>query len=159
MEGREMAPVPEVEMLTEQDGRPVVETRFHVRYHETDAMGIVHHASYVLWFEEGRSAYTRVLGLPYAQMAAEGILLAVTEVSARFHRPARYDDEIIVRTWLDKVHSRGMSFGYVVLQAASGQTLVTGRTSHVSVDPMGNVVRLPERMRAWYDHSYQTSRA
>ena len=152
-----MVPGSEVERLTEQDGRPAVETRFRVRYHETDAMGIVHHASYVMWFEEGRSAYTRVLGLPYAQMAAEGILLAVTEIAARYHRPARYDDEIIVRTWLDKIHSRGMSFSYVVQHAASGQSLVTGRTSHISVDPSGHVVRLPERMRAWYDRRYQTS--
>ncbi len=71
------------------DGRPVVETRFHVRYFETDAMGIVHHAFYITWFEEGRSALTRALGYPYSRLEHEGISLALAEVTARYHQPAR----------------------------------------------------------------------
>ncbi len=64
-------------------GRLVVETRFRVRFYETDAMGIVHHAAYITWFEEGRSAFMRALGYPYAEMERDGVSLAVAEVAAR----------------------------------------------------------------------------
>lgn len=129
------------------DGRPVVETRFRVRYFETDAMGIVHHAAYITWFEEGRSAFTRALGYPYARMEADGLLLAVAEVNARYHLPARYDDEVIVTTALDALLSRGMNFSYKVRRARDGALLVTGYTHHVSIDRAGRIRRIPEEIR------------
>src|SRR5512136_397310 len=98
--------MPESASLTSTpDAKLVVETRFRVRYHETDAMGIVHHAAYITWFEEGRSAFTRGIGYPYSKMEAEGITLAVAEITARYHTPARYDDEVVVRTCLDAIGS------------------------------------------------------
>lgn len=127
---------------------PVVETRFRVRYAETDAMGIVHHAAYITWFEEGRSAFTRAIGYPYARMEAEGVLLAVTEVAARYHLPARYDEEVIVATQLHEFLSRGMTFVYEVRRAADHALLVTGSTRHISVDARGRVRRIPDEMRA-----------
>lgn len=131
-------------------GRPVVETRFRVRFYETDRMGIVHHAVYITWFEEGRSAFTRAIGYPYSQMEADGISLAVAEVSARYHRPARYDEEVVVATHLAEFPSRGMSFTYEVRRATNGELLVTGSSKHISVDsaPPGNVRRIPDAMRA-----------
>ncbi len=132
------------------DGRVVVETRFRVRFCETDAMGIVHHAAYITWFEEGRSSFTRAVGYPYAQMEREGISLAVAEVAARYHRPARYDDEVRVETCLEQLGSRGMTFTYEVRRAEDGELLVTGRSSHISIDRAGRVVRLPDRIRARY---------
>lgn len=128
-------------------GRPVVETRFRARYFETDAMGIVHHAAYITWFEEGRSAFTRALGYPYARMEADGLLLAVAEVNARYHLPARYDDEVIVTTALDEFPSRGMNFSYEVRRASDGALLVTGSTRHVTIDRAGRVQRVPEAIR------------
>jgi acyl-CoA thioester hydrolase len=130
------------------NGRLAVESRFRVRYHETDAMGIVHHAAYITWFEEGRSAFTRCIGYPYSRMEAEGIVLAVAEVTARYHRPARYDDEVVVMTFLDSLGSRGMTFSYEVRLASDSTLLATGKSSHVSLGPDGRVQRLPEVLRA-----------
>lgn len=76
----------------------VVETEIRVRYAETDAMGVVHHAAYLVWFELGRTEYTRAAGLPYREVESGGIRLVVVEATARFHRPARYDDVVLVRT-------------------------------------------------------------
>ncbi len=135
------------------DGRVVVETRFRVRFCETDAMGIVHHAVYLTWFEEGRSSFTRAVGYSYAQLEREGVSLAVAEVAARYHRPARYDDEVRVATCLEQVGSRGMAFTYEVRRAGDDELLVTGRSSHISIDRAGRVVRLPDRIRAHYSRA------
>ncbi len=124
------------------EGRPVVETRFRVRYFETDAMRIVHHAVYLTWFEEGRSAFTRAIGYPYARMEADGILLAVAEVHARYHQPARYDDEVIVATCLEAFPSRGMTFVYEVRRASDGELLVSGSTKHIAIDGSGRTKRI-----------------
>jgi acyl-CoA thioester hydrolase len=129
-------------------GRLVVETRFRVRYCETDAMGIVHHAAYLTWFEEGRSAFTRAIGYPYSQMERDGLALAVAEVHARYHQPARYDDEVIVATCLAEFPSRGMTFTYEVRRVADDVLLVSGSTKHISVDATGRVQRIPDAMRA-----------
>lgn len=129
------------------DDNVVVETRFRVRFHETDQMGIVHHAAYVTWFEEGRSAFTRAIGYPYSRMEAEGALLAVSEVAARYHRPARYDDEVVVETCLTGLLSRGMNFSYRVRRAADGELLVSGSTRHIILDPTGRVRAIPEAVR------------
>jgi acyl-CoA thioester hydrolase len=129
------------------DGKLVVETRFRVRYHETDSMGIVHHAVYITWFEEGRSAFTRCIGYPYSRMEAEGIALAVAEVTARFHHPARYDEEVVVLACLDSCGSRGMAFTYEIRRATDGILLVSGKSTHVSLGPDGRVQHLPEKLR------------
>ena len=129
-------------------GQPAVEIRFRVRYHETDAMRIVHHTAYITWFEEGRSALTRALGYPYTQMEADGVALAVAEVTARYHQPARYDEEVSVTTRLVALRSRGMTFTYEIRRAADGALLVTGETRHISVDAAGRVRRIPDAMRA-----------
>ena len=133
-------------------GQPVVETRFRVRYHETDAMGIVHHAAYITWFEEGRSAYLRALGYAYSRMEAEGVSLAITELAARYHRAARYDEEVIVITCGQELLSRGMTFSYEVRRAADGELLVTGSTRLIAVDAASRVRRLPDAVRAALQH-------
>src|SRR5450759_667235 len=128
-------------------GLPVVETRFRVRYHETDAMGVVHHAAYITWFEEGRSAFTRAIGYPYSQMAADGMDLAVVGLAARYHRPARYDDEVVVSTCLQELRSRDMTFTYEVRRAADDVLLVSGSSRHISVDRSGRAIRILEAVR------------
>lgn len=124
----------------------VVETDFDVRYAETDAMGIVHHAAYIVWFEEGRSAWFRErLADPrgYALIEDEGFFFAVTDVSARYVASARYGDHICVRTWISAVRSRGMTVSYRVSNATTGQLLCKGRTTHVCLDRQGHVVAIP----------------
>src|ERR687883_1547438 len=90
------------------------ELEFRVRYAETDQMGVVYHANYLVWCEMGRTDFIRTLGLSYAEMERQGVSLAVSELSARFHAAARYDDLIRVRTLLTDVRSRMIAFDYVV---------------------------------------------
>lgn len=121
-----------------------VNTTFFVRYAETDAMGIVHHSSYIVWFEEGRSNFLREMGCSYADFEAQGFYLTVSEVEARYLAPARYGDRVTVRTRLESLRSRSLSMTYDVVDADSGKLFCSGRTRHICIDREGRVVRLPE---------------
>jgi acyl-CoA thioester hydrolase len=129
--------------------RFVAEATFHVRYAETDAMGIVHHASYIVYFEEGRSNYARQRGSNYAGFERGGHYLAVAEVSARYLRSARYDDRVTVRCWIGDMKSRTLTFEYEIVEAATGEVLVTGFSKHICITHDGQVVKLPETWRHW----------
>ena len=124
----------------------VVETTLRVRYAETDAMGIVYHANYLVWFEVGRGDYFRALGQDYGQWEHQGYLLPVSEAYARYQSPAHYGDLIAIHTWLEEVRSRSVRLGYKVLHAATRRCLVTGWTKHLCVDEKGTVRRLPAEM-------------
>ena len=132
---------------------PVVETTFHVRYAETDQMGIVHHSAYIVWFEEGRSAWSRQLGRPYADFERAGYLLAVSEVGARYLVPARYDQRVTVRTRISQIRSRLIRFEYEVVDAEGGELLVTGFTTHICLDHEGKPARIPEDWRRFWSGS------
>jgi acyl-CoA thioester hydrolase len=130
--------------------RHIVETTLRVRYAETDAMGIVYHANYLVWFEAGRGDYFRARGQDYGEWEHRGYFLPVSEVHARYHAPARYADLVVVRTWVEEIRSRGMTLGYEVREADTRQRLVTGWTKHICVDRKGRVLRFPEAMlRSW----------
>jgi len=126
----------------------IVETDLRVRYAETDAMGIVYHGHYIVWFEVGRGEYMRQQGGDYAEFEAQGYYLPVIELDARFLAPARYGDLVTVRTWVEEMRSRGVTFAYEVVMRETGQTLATGHTRHVCVDREGQVRRLPQKLRA-----------
>ena len=119
-------------------------SELRVRYAETDQMGVVYHANYLVWCEIGRTDYIRSLGRSYADMEADGITLAVSEATMRFVGSARYDDPIAVYTQLTALRSRAMSFGYRIEHAASGRVLVTATTTLVALDRTGRPARLPE---------------
>ena len=121
----------------------VVTTTFHVRYAETDAMGIVHHSSYIIWFEEGRSHFMREIGFPYSRVERLGYYFTVVEVHARYHRPARYDERVVVETRLGELRSRGLTFLYRVLREADGRLLVDGYSKHVCITHDGRIQRIP----------------
>src|SRR5574341_53384 len=126
-------------------GTPFVcETTFRVRYAETDAMGIVHHAQYLVYFEEGRSELSRQAGASYAKLEESGVALAVTEAELRYLAPARYDEKITVKTQVERVRSRSGTFAYQVVRTATGEQLVTGRTTLISINREGQITRLPE---------------
>ena len=129
--------------------RFVAETTFHVRYAETDAMGIIHHASYIVYFEEGRSNYARQRGSHYAEFEQSGHYLAVSEVNARFVKSATYGKQVTVRCWLEEMKSRALTFGYEIVDAANGDVFVTGHTRHICITHDGHVAQLPEKWRAW----------
>ena len=122
-----------------------VETSFPVRYAETDAMGVVHHASYLIFFEEGRSQFMRDKGTDYALIEASGYRLPVTEVGVRYVGSLRYGDRVTVRTWLEENKSRRLSFAYEVRDSINDKLLVSGFTRHVWTDSGGKVTRMPAR--------------
>jgi acyl-CoA thioester hydrolase len=110
------------------------DTRVRVRYAETDQMGVVYHANYLVWFEVGRVELMRQLGLDYKDMERdEGALIAVVEATARYKAPARYDDELIVRTRISAVKLAILKFKYEVLRASDEALLCEGETVHLVV--------------------------
>jgi acyl-CoA thioester hydrolase len=121
-----------------------IETTFRVRYAETDQMGIVHHASYVVWLEEGRSQWMRAHGNSYAQFEKEGMLLVVSELCLRYKQPARYDQRVTVRCWVESVRSRQVQFNYEVVDAETGAVFMNGYTQHICLDRAGEVTRIPD---------------
>ena len=131
------------------NNRRIVETPIRVRFAETDMMGVVHHASYLAYLEEGRSEYTRQCGMPYADLQEMGYFLAVSEVAIRYHASARYDDLITVRTWLEDMRSRAATFGYEVIDADSGKRLITATVRLVCIDHDGQPRRIPTE---WASH-------
>jgi len=124
------------------------ELRLRVRYSETDQMGVVHHSSYVIWLEEGRTALMREIGVPYAEVERSGFAMGVRKLDVRYRRPARYGDEILVRTWIQEARSASVSFGYEVLRASDEEVLLTGRVETVSLALDGmRPAPLPEAVR------------
>jgi acyl-CoA thioester hydrolase len=124
----------------------VAETRVRVRYAETDQMGVVYHANYLIWFEVGRVEYIRQLGLDYKSMEREeGCGIAVVDVSVRYKAPARYDDELVVQTRLIAARGALIRFGYRIVRAADGVSLCEGETVHVVVDGDMKKRSLPQK--------------
>lgn len=121
------------------------DARVRVRYAETDQMGVVYHANYLVWFEVGRVEKIRSMGLDYKSMEAEGLMIAVAEVTARYKVPARYDDELLVQTRVSSLRGAIVRFSYVVERLADGVVLCTGETVHVVVGRDMQKRRLPER--------------
>lgn len=121
--------------MTEHAGKHVVgETRVRVRYAETDQMGVVYHANYLVWFEVGRVELMRQRGLDYKKMEIEeGCFIAVVEVTARYKAPARYDDELIVATTVVSVRGPVIRFGYRILRSEDRHLLCEGETIHVVI--------------------------
>ncbi|MCU1305348.1 MAG: 4-hydroxybenzoyl-CoA thioesterase, partial [Acidobacteriaceae bacterium] len=111
------------------------ETRLRVRYAETDQMGVVYHANYFVWFEVGRVELLRQLGFSYRDMEQnDQCFIAVVDARCRYKAPARYDDEIVVRTRLKNVRESLVHFGYELLRAGDGMLLAEGETTHIVTD-------------------------
>ncbi len=117
-------------------------TTFRVRYSETDAMGIVYHSNYIIWFEVGRGDYMRRKGWDYAQFEAQGYYLPVSEVDARFIASAHYGEMVTVRTRLVELRSRKVAFEYEVVND-KGELLARGHTKHICTDKAGRVRTIP----------------
>ena len=123
-------------------------SEFRVRYSETDQMGVVYHAEYLVWCEVGRTDFIRALGLPYSELERQGTALAVAEANIRYHAPARYDDLVRVETRLVDVRSRAITFDYLIRNADTGERLASARTLLVSLNPDGKPVPIPADVRA-----------
>lgn len=135
------------------DSPPMITaSELRVRYAETDQMGVAYHANYLVWCEVGRTDFIRHLGVTYAEMERDGVMLAVADARVRFHAGARYDDLVRVETRLSDLRSRSVTFEYELLRvdapgATSGVRLATASTMLVSVTPGAKPVALPPRFR------------
>jgi acyl-CoA thioester hydrolase len=127
----------------------VGETKFRVRYAETDQMGVVYHSNFVIWFEVGRVELLRQLGFRYRDMEVEDDChIAVADLRVRYKAPARYDDEILVRTRIKNLRESLLHFGYDVVRASDGTLLAEGETTHIVVDRDFQRTALPEKYLA-----------
>lgn len=126
---------------------PVSETTLRVRYAETDRMGVVYYANYLVWFEVARADLLRTLGWTYREMEESGVGLPVIEARCEYRAPARYDDEIVILTegWLRSPVR--MEFRYRISRKADGVVSAEGMTMHAAVGNDGRPCRLPARIR------------
>lgn len=125
---------------------PISHSTVRVRYAETDRMGVVYHANYLVWFEVGRTEWLRQTGWSYREMEADGFSLVVIEAHCEYRQPARYDDELDIRTRATLLSPVRVRFDYEIVL---GENVVAaaGHTVHAALDPAGKPCRLPERVR------------
>jgi acyl-CoA thioester hydrolase len=125
----------------------VSESLVRVNYSETDQMGVVYHARYLVWLDIARTEHLRLSGMSYRDLEASGLRLVVGEIAVRYRRPARYDDAIRIRCWVRELASRRIDFGYVVEHAGKGRLLATAFTSLMVLDRTMSPTRLPDEVR------------
>jgi len=125
------------------------QSRLRVRYAETDQMGVVYHANYLVWCEIGRTDFIRESGRSYAELERDGVRLAVSDAALRFHASARYDDPILVTSRLVDVRSRSMRFAYRIHHADRDVLLVSASTSLISLSSDGRLVSMPADVRSF----------
>ncbi len=121
------------------------EITIRVRYAETDRMGLLHHANYLIYFEQARTEILRSQGFTYKDMEDQGFLLVLTKVEVRYRRPARYDDLLTIRTKVERVTSVRIDHAYEVL--CDGQLLAEGSSTLACVDRSGRPQGLPDFLR------------
>jgi acyl-CoA thioester hydrolase len=120
----------------------VSESMIRVRYQETDQMGVVYHANYLVWFEIGRTDFIRQLGVTYAELETKGLLLPVVEANCKYRRPAKYDDDIVIRTRISELKGARLTFGYEAVRKEDQLLLAEGFTMHVFTSPEFRPVNL-----------------
>lgn len=122
-------------------------SRIRVRYAETDQMGVVYHGNYFAWFEVGRVELLREVGWSYKTLEADGVSLPVIEASCHYRHPARYDDELEIRTAGRMTSPLRVEFTYELVRVEDSRVLATARTMHVPVNREGRPCRLPGALR------------
>jgi acyl-CoA thioester hydrolase len=125
----------------------VSETLVRVNYSETDQMGVVYHARYLVWLDIARTEHLRLAGMSYRELEEAGLRLAVSDLAIRYRQPARYDDRIRIRCWVRDLASRRIDFGYAIERADDGFLLATASTSLLALDTTLSFTRLPDAVR------------
>ena len=122
-----------------------------VRYSKTDQMGFAYYANYLAWFEVGRCEWLRSFGWSYRELEdRDAIMLPVIEAHCEYRRPARYDDELLIRARGELASPVRIRFAYEVVRAADGAVLAGGHTVHASTNLAGRPKRLPAHVRAFF---------
>ncbi len=119
------------------------ETRFNVRYAETDQMKFVHHSNYIVWFEMGRIGLMDSAGISYAGLEKQGYLMPVLEVGARYLRPARFGDELTMKTILPQAPGAKIKFEYQIFNAKE-DLLCTGFSLHSFMNRNDRAIKPPK---------------
>ena len=123
-----------------------------VNYSETDQMGFVYHANYLVWLDMARTEHLRQTGVTYKDMEERGVFLAVTEARIRYRKAARYDDVVRIKCWVRDLASRRVVFGYAVERAETAELLATAETALIALNRQRALARVPaditERLHA-----------
>jgi len=129
----------------------VNETQVEVRYQETDQMGVVYHANYLIWFEIGRTKFIEQLGFQYAEMEKNNIVSPVIDIQISYKQPAKYGDTVTIFTWLEKYKGVRATYAYRI-ENEHKDTLVTGTSEHVIVDKESfKPLQLRKEHPAWHE--------
>jgi acyl-CoA thioester hydrolase len=134
------------------------ETKIRVRYAETDQMGVVYHSNYFIWFEVGRVELLRQIGFTYKEMESEDqCFIAVVDARCRYRAPARYDDEVTIRTRLKNARESLIHFAYEAVRESDGTLLAEGETTHIVTDANMNKRPLPEKYQEAFRRAVKAS--
>jgi len=125
----------------------IVKTNYRVKFFDTDTFGIVHHSNYIRWFETGRVEFLRALGIDLNEMMSDGILFPIIEVAAKFHAPAKFDDELEIFTAAEALTRAKMKFTYEIRKRGEEKILAEGTSTNVFTSG-GKICRLPEKFSA-----------
>jgi acyl-CoA thioester hydrolase len=119
-------------------------TSYRVIYGDTDQMGVAYYSNYLRWFEIGRTELLRQIGLPYTSIEEKGLYFPVTEVSCRYHKPARFDDLVVIETTLSSLGRASLTFNYTLLRKEKDDEVLiaSGWTKHACVDEKGEVTKI-----------------
>ncbi|OOM69589.1 thioesterase family protein [Clostridium sp. BL-8] len=120
----------------------VSETKIVVRYAETDKMGIVHHSNYLIWFEAGRTDFIKGSNISYSEMEEKGILIPLAESSCKYIVGAKYEDELIIKTWIKEFTPVKVEFGYSVIREKDQKEIAKGSTLHVFVNSDFKIINI-----------------
>ncbi len=129
----------------------MVTAEVRVRYADTDAMGVVYHANYLVWFEVGRNELMRAWGLPYIDFERQGIMVPVVEGNIKWKFPARYDDVLHVQTRVESISPAKITFAYRIVRAEDGKLCCEGTTVHAFLNGEGRPAALPKLAPALYE--------
>lgn len=118
------------------------ETKITVRYAETDQMGIVHHSNYYVYFEEARTQFIKRCGMSYTEMEQNGIMMPLVECSCKYKIAAKYEDELIIKTWINELTPAKAEFNYSVIREKDQKEIAKGSTIHAFVNDNFKIVNL-----------------
>lgn len=121
------------------------ETKLTVRYVETDKMGIVHHSNYYPWFELARGDFIKKIGMKYSEMESLGLMMPLVESYCKYYEGAKYEDEIIIETSIEKITPVKVIFNYNVIRELDGKLLAKGKTTQTFIDKDFKIVNLKKK--------------
>lgn len=123
----------------------ISETKIKVRYVETDQMGIVHHSNYYAWFEVGRTEFIKQSGLSYSEIERKGVMIPLVESYCKYIEGAKYEDELIIQTWIEELKGVKAVFKYNVIRKKDDKVLAKGSTTHAFVGENFKIVNIQKK--------------